>query len=152
MFHDDYEANQFVISYELLALLMWIIEHEDKAIARLVKRALNAGLRHEIKGLPSTHHPEIAEEAQQTIMDFFSILESHVLEALHEDTVQQATAKKLLPTIDQIDITACDVLTMRKSIEKAAHAPETKTGEQAKDLLCKELLRYWKPTKNQLLN
>jgi hypothetical protein len=149
--HDELDQNQFVISYELLAFLMWLIEHEDKAIARLVKRAFNGGLKQEIDALPRVHDAQLAEEAQQTIVNFFNILESHVLEAMHEDTVQHALAKNLLPTIDQIDVAACDTHTMRKSIEKAAYA-ESRTQEQAKELLCKELLRHWKPDKKQLMN
>lgn len=150
--HDELEQNQFVISYELLALLMWIIEREDKAIARLVKRAFSGGLKHEIDALPRAHNAQLIDDAQHTIVNFFNILESHVLETMHEDTVQQAIAKNLLPAIDQIDVTACDMMTMRKSIEKAAYAPGARTQEQAKELLCKELLRCWKPSKNQLLN
>lgn len=150
--HDEFNANRFVISYELLTLLTWIIEHEDKILARLVKKAFNGGLKHHIKGQPATSDAQLAEDAQQTIIDFFGILESHMLDVLDEDTAQHAMEKNLLPAIDQIDTMACDTITMRKSIETATHTPEVTTAEQAKEILCKELLRHWKPAKNQLMN
>lgn len=151
--HDDFfSAGQFVISYELIALLNWFIAHEDKVLTKLVRRAVQDGIKYSVHNEPHLSHTELSQKAQQTIIDFFTILESHMIDALDKDTVQHAIAKNLLPAIDQIDTTACDPLAMRKSIEKATHAHEAQTQEQAKELLCKELLRHWKPTKNQALN
>ena len=35
--------NQFVISYELICLLQWIIEHESEQLKQLVQRAMQTG-------------------------------------------------------------------------------------------------------------
>ncbi len=153
MFDNDQfnQNNQFVITYELLSLLLWIIEHEDETLVKIVKKAFAAGLQDEMKRDQPVNDAQLLEEAQQGIVDFFGMLESHMLEVMHEQSVQRALEKNLLPAIDQIDTAICDDATVRMSVEKATSS--TKASEEtAKKILYKELLKHWKPGKNQSFN
>ncbi len=144
--------HQFVVSYELLALILWIINNEDASLKRLVKKAFASGLKKELVQIPPSNDTELLEEAQQGIIDFFGILETHLLDAMHEQSVQQAMEKDLLPTIDHIDTAHCDDIVLRKSIETATNEQKNYSKEQAQKVLFKELLRNWKPHKKQIMN
>lgn len=152
MFENDYFGdNQFVISYELLALLLWIIEHEDETLSNLVKKAFASGLKDKMPQNIQINDAHLLEEAQQAIIDFFSIMESHMIESMHEQSVQKAIAKNLLPSIDQIDTAVCDDETVRLSVENTTNMP-TNSNETPKETLCRELLRNWNPQKNKVVN
>ena len=153
MFDNDQfnQTNQFVITYELLSLLLWIIEHEDETLVKIVKKAFASGLQDEMKREQPVNDEQLLEEAQQGIIDFFGMLESHMLEVMHERSVQRALEKNLLPAIDHIDTAICDDATVRMSVEKATSSIQD-SNETAKEVLYKELLKRWKPGKNQSFN
>lgn len=144
-------TNQFVITHELLSLILWIIEHEDGSMAKMVHKAFASGLKDKIKRNRQMDDQQLLEDAQQAIIDFFGILESHMIDALHEQSMQRAVQKNLLPSIDQIDSASCDAAMVRRSIEKATRS-YTSSHETAKKALYKELLKRWKPKKNQIAN
>ena len=152
--HDDQfdNQNQFVVSYELLALLLWIINNEDASLKHLIKQAFANGLKESFSHQPPANDAQLLEEAQQSIIDFFGILETHLLDVMHEQSVQQAMEKNLLPTIDHIDTNNCDDIAVRKSIESATNERQNYSKEQAQEVLYKELLRNWKPDKKQAMN
>ena len=144
-------SNQFVITHELLSLLVWLIEHEETALTRIVQKACATGLKDTIRRNKKIDDVQLLEEAQQAIVDFFGILESHMLDALYEQSIKRAMEKNLLPTIDLIDTKTCDDSIVRTSIEKAANRLHD-SPEAAKEVLYKELLKRWKPRKNQHAN
>jgi hypothetical protein len=153
MFNDDQfnQGNQFVISYELLALILWILEHEDETLAALIKKAFASGLQDTIPQNPPANDTNLLEEAQQAIIDFFSVMESHMIDSMHEKSVQKAMEKNLFPAIDQIDLAICDDETVRISVENTTNMPHN-AKETPKEALCRELLRNWNPQKNQVVN
>ena len=55
-----------------------------------------------------------------------------------------------MPTIDHIDSTICDDATVRSSVEKATAKSEQHPKANAQELLFKELLKRWKPSKNMM--
>ncbi|GMU19642.1 MAG: hypothetical protein AMXMBFR12_08340 [Candidatus Babeliales bacterium] len=87
---------------------------------------------------------------QHSIIEFFGMLEIILLETMKEQAVQRAVEKNLMTTVDHIDATLCDDDTLRTSIEKATAKSELHPSENAQDLLFKELLKRWKPTKNMM--
>lgn len=151
MVNDEKSPNQFVITYELLALIVWIIEREDKLLEKLVKKAFASGLKDAIKKNQEIDDTQLLEEAQQAIIDFFGILESHMLDALHQQSIKRALEKNLFPSIDKIDTSTCDDMMVRTSIEKATNIPNV-SQETAKETLYKELLKLWKPNSNCNMN
>ena len=157
MNNDSFNNNnphQFVISYELLCLLRWLLEHDVERIKKLVAKGLATGLKDDIKQFEQlgdvNADPAMIEEVQYSIIEFFSMLETLLVEVMKEQAVQRAVEKNLMTTVDHIDSTLCDDATVRSSVEKATAKSEMYPKENAQDLLFKELLKRWKPSKNMM--
>jgi len=148
--HDNDE--QLVISYELLCLLRWLTEHDITKLKKIIGKALSSGLSKQIQQAENNTEPFELEEAQQSITDFFLILENIMTEVIHEQTFKKAVEKKLIPSVEHIDSTICDNATVRFSIEKASSKSTHCTQESTEELFFKEILKRWKPTKKNTLN
>ncbi len=154
MIHDDntfFQDTQFTLSHELIFLLRWLTVHDQERLKKIIDRALAAGLQQELKReITNSKHKGFEEDAHNNIIDFLGMLETTLFEAINEQTVKQALQKNLMPSIDQIDTSVCDDATVRFSVEKATSTHNT--HENPKDLLLKELLKRWKPSKKNILN
>lgn len=158
--HDDFsrssktdnQDNQLVISYELLCLLQWLIDHDAEKVKRIIVKALANGLKDKVQQTEHFENMRTLEDMQQGLADFFGTLETLLLEALHEHAIKHVVNKNLMPAIDQIDSTVCDDATVRFSIEKASSKIENNPKENPQDLLFKEILKRWKPSKKNILN
>lgn len=140
--------NQFVVSYELLQLLQWLIDYEQEPLKKLITRSLHNGLQNHLNNpMLNPKNQQSIEELQLNVVDFFALLEVMMHEIVNEDEVTNILQRTMLPAIDHIDSSMCDNNTMAVSIAKARTAVENKTGENPKDVLCKELLKRWKPSK-----
>jgi|GEM_PF-320880 uncharacterized membrane-anchored protein YjiN (DUF445 family) len=152
--NNNNHAQQFVISYELLCLLRWLLENDVEKIKKMVSKALASGLKEDIKQFEQlgdvNADPEMIEEIQHSIIEFFSMLETLLIESIKEQAAQRAVEKNLMPTVDHIDSKVCDDATVRSSLEKATAKSEMYPQANAQELLFKELLKRWKPTKNMM--
>ena len=144
--------NQFVLSYELICLLQWLMDHDDHKLKKIVADALASGLKKKFRKNNRLNDTMSLEDIQESIVDFFGMLEDLILESLNEQAVKKALEKNLMPSIDHIDATECDDATLRFSIEKATSSIEKNPQENPKELLFKELLRRWKPNKKNVFN
>lgn len=148
----DTQHTQFVLSYELLCLFRWLAEHDIDKLQKIISAAVASGLHEDIKKVRSSQNNNLAlEEMQGGIIDFFSLLESLLLDAIKDTVTKQARQKKIMPAIDHIDSTICDDETVQFSLEKAM-AKDGASTEQTKEVLFKELLKRWKPHKKNLFN
>lgn len=143
-----FENSQFVVSYELLQLLQWLIDHEPDAMKNIITVALNNGLDEQISSSISQQQ-QSNEELQQSVVDFFALLETLMHEALFEEDRNINQQRSILPEIDHIDIQACDKNTVAMSAAKASAIIENNNQVNAKDILCRELLKHWKPYKKR---
>jgi uncharacterized membrane-anchored protein YjiN (DUF445 family) len=146
---------QFVLSYELLCFLRWLVYNDSDKLKKLITKALASGLKDDIDRIRGQKiNDQMNEEVQHSILDFFNLLEMLLNESVNEQTVQRALSKNLMPAIDQIDSSICDDEVVRSSVEKVTtkieHNP--KANEQAKELLFKEVLKRWKPHNKNILN
>ena len=120
----------------------------------MVSKALASGLKDDIKQFERlgdvNADPVMIEEIQHSIIEFFHMLEILLLESIKEQAVQRAVEKNLMETVDHIDSTICDDATVRSSVEKATAKSELQPKANAQDLLFKELLKRWKPSKNMM--
>lgn len=145
--------TQFVLSYELLCLLRWLVEYDAEKIKKIIAKAMASGLMNEVNYIRQHKNEEqTLQEMQHSIVDFFSLLEVLLHETANEQAVQKAVQKNLMPAIDQIDTAACDDATVRLSVEKATAKIEHNPKENPKELLFKELLKRWKPQNKNILN
>jgi len=144
----DNENTQFELSYEFLALLKWLVEHEPEQIRKIVARAVRHGFKEGMER-PTTVD---AEFVQSSIVDFLELLDALLLEAVQEQRLKKALNQNLMTAIDQIDAKACDKSIVETSLDKASEKIDSLPNKNPKDILCAELLKRWKPVKNQHLN
>lgn len=146
------DNTQFVLSYELLCLLQWLVEHDANKFKKIIAKAVANGLHKKIQQVDNTAELTITDDMHHNIIDFLELLEEFLLEAINEHVAQKAREKNLLPAIDQIDLTACDDATVRSSIEKATKKVEHNPNTNPKEQLFKELLKRWKPHNKNTMN
>ena len=152
MSNDKHNHGQLTLSHELLALVQWLVEHDTEKIKKLISRAVSGGLKDKINRQKTDNNEQALEEAQNNIMDFFSLLEVLLAESLHENMVQRAVEQKLMPAVEQIDATQCDDATIRLSVEKATTQLNLKPQANPQEVLFQELLKRWKPNKKQAMH
>lgn len=148
---NNFDDGQFIVSYELLLLLAWLCDNEQDALQALVDKALANGLQEKLNVGLNFGEAE-ADVLQQTIIDFFAILENMIVEAGQHDQVNQILHRNMFPAIDHIDSTVFDHQTVAKSVEKAVSFKEKHNSKPAKEVLMKELLKRWKPSKKTYAN
>lgn len=146
------ENSQLTLSYELLYLLQWLIEHEPEKIKSLITKAFENGFAQDLKKIGANTEYQMPEEVQHSVVDFFTLLEVLLHEVTNEQLMKRVMEKKLMPAIDHIDSTECDDETVLSSVEKASSKFESEPEKNPQELLFKELLRCWKPTKKTLSN
>jgi hypothetical protein len=148
--NDGDNASQFVLSFELLTLLAWLIEHDADKLQKIVDKALTSGLAQKLRRSdPREQTEEITEQARYNIIEFFGLLETVLSTAFHKNTFKCVTEKNLLPALDHIDSTICDRETIRDSLEKTATKLQNHPSDNPEKILFEEILRSWKPGKNQ---
>ncbi len=148
---NNFDDGQFIVSYELLVLLAWLCDNEQDALQALVDRALANGLQEKLNVGLNFGEAE-AEILQQTIIDFFAIMENMVVESGEQDQLKQILHRNMFPAIDHIDSTVFDHKTVAQSVEKAVSVKEKYSSRPSKDVLMKELLKRWKPSKKTYAN
>src|SRR5207253_161751 len=107
MTQEPFNNNQFVISYELLELFKWMLENEQDTLRKLIIKALYNGLNKKINCY-SPSKSENQDELQQSIIDFFALLDTLLYDAISETEVKQIVERNLIPAIDNIDSSMCD--------------------------------------------
>lgn len=156
--NDSFDNNnrndtQFVISYELICLLQWILEHEGELFKQVIRGAIESGIKQSEQTHDNTDNgmPTI-DDVQDIIIDFFELCDALMAEVQHEQSVKKAIAKNLMPAIDQIDSTLCDDATVRSSIDSTTAQLDYVPNASAKETLFKEILKKWKPNKKHAVN
>ncbi len=147
--NDKATQNQFVLSYELLYLLQWLIEYEADTLKKMITRAVKVGFKEKSEISHDVVELQVSDSIQQSIVDFLGLLDSLLLEVQHDYNIQKILHQNLVPALKQIDSTVCDSATVESSLEKTSakieHSPE-----QAQEILFKEILKRWKPHKKNL--
>ena len=144
----NHDSNQMNISYELLMLLQWMLEHEQETVKKLVTKSLNHGLKDQLDTVTSQRErQQAAAELQDSIIDFFMLLETQIHDLMNEDHTQEVIQRNMLPALKQVDARTYSYGALETSIAKAEAAFGKREVGSAKDILCKELLKRWKPSK-----
>jgi hypothetical protein len=145
------ENNQCELSYELLHLLKWLLEHESSTLKKIIARAVRSGLREQL----STNNPlngMNSESIQNSIIDFLDLLDFLLHEAISDNSLRKALEQNLMPAVHKIDSNVCDRATVQGSLDKTTDHLEHFPNANAKELLYKELLKRWKPSKKKIQN
>lgn len=150
------ENGQLVISVELLLLLQWLVQNESEGVKRLVQTASRKGLLEFLanKKTPRNFIDMMDElDLQICVSEFFTLLESSIHENEKLENIAAADFESpVAPTIGQIDLNSCDHETVALSVAKTARALKKDVSKDAKETLCKELLKNWHPRNRQTPN
>jgi len=147
--HINYDdQGQILLTYELLFLLQWIMEHESEALKKIVTRALKNGFND-----PEFRSNEVIEmhisdpTIHECIVDFLALIDCLLLEATTEIDMQKNAEMTMIPALKHIDSTICDEEVVQSSLKKTNAQLHANSKQNAQEILLKELLRRWKPDK-----
>ncbi len=152
-FFNNKQNGQFAISYELLCLLRWLIENDTESLKNIVNYAIKNGLQTELQKIDTISDINLAASGiEDNIGDFFKVLEIILIDAIDDETVRKAKAKKLMSAVNKIDASLCDDNTVRISLEKTTDNLERNPKANPKEQLYKEILKQWHPQNKKVLN
>ncbi len=153
---DSFNTNngQFVLSYELLYLLQWLVDHEAEALKKIIARAVRQGFRDSIEKTDDTIELQTSDaHIQNSIADFLSLLDILLHETTNELGVKKTVERNLIPALNHLDATICTNEMVESSLVKASSKlDEDSSKESLQDALLKEILKQWKPDKKSVLN
>lgn len=146
--------GQFVLSYELLYLLQWLVDHEAESLKKIIARAIRQGFRDTIVHTNNDIIELQSADAhiQNSIADFLSLLDILLIEATNEQGIKKSLERNMIPALNQIDSTVCTTETVESSLMKATASSHCDSHEKLQDTLLKEILKQWKPDKKSLMN
>ncbi len=146
--------GQFVLSYELLYLLQWLVDHEAESLKKIIARAVRQGFRDSIanKSHDTIELQSSDAHIQNSIADFLSLLDILLIETTNEHGVKKSLERNMIPALNHIDSTICKNETVESSLIKASSKLEHHSNEKLQDALLKEILKQWKPDKKSLMN
>jgi len=143
-------SEKLTLSYELLQLMEWLVDHEADALKKIIIRAFRNGFYDSIIKTQKTNSPEIM---QNNIVDFLSLLEMLLYETANEQAASNVIQKNKIPMVDHVDTLTIDPSSLRSTAAVVASKIERNPKTDAKEILFKELLKRWKPsTKKSLEN
>jgi len=143
---------QFALSYELLHLLKWLEQHDSDKLKKIISKAVAHGLHDEIQKTSSMLNQNVLEDMHHGIIDFFELMDTLLSDAITDHVEKKAREKNLLPTLDHFDSSLLDHETVRSSIENTTKKLDAQPHINAKEQLCKELLKKWKPLNKDCMN
>jgi hypothetical protein len=143
--------DQFIVSYELLHILQWLLTYEKEAFTQLVEQAYMQGSQ-SIKNSNDNDFDEQTEESeylQNSVLDFFNFLEKEVTLIANAESIKHIMQKNLLKTLDHIDPKVFDAAIIQESMQVTAEKVSLARNHQAKDYFLKALLKKWHPKKEK---
>ncbi len=140
------QGEQFVISYELLYLLHWLLKYEETELSKLINKSFIKGIQEKAQQKDALSEMQLSEEMQNSIVDFFNFMEQEIADLADQES-EKLMNKDIMNTLDHLDPKQLDFNTVKNTISKRAAKVRKKETKKA-DFL-KELLRQWKPKKEK---
>ncbi len=107
----DFTANgNALLSFELLYLLQWLMEHESDSLKNLIEQATKNGFTK--KTMQSNDFVELQfndPNIQSSIVEFLGLMDSLLIEVESEQFVENILTRTSLPALKQIDSFNCPV-------------------------------------------
>jgi len=144
-----FEDDQFIISYELLHVLHWLLKHEEAELSRLVTQAFVKGFEDKIKQQDVYAKLQHSDDLQNSIVNFFSFLEDHVASISNVENSKKIIDHNIIKALDHIDPKRFDYETIKSTVRATAEKINPKSKTTPKELFLKELLKHWNPKKEK---
>lgn len=156
--HDDLfdfkNEGAIQLSYNLLYLLQWLIQHESDTLRTIISKAVQAGYKNSDDKDYSFIELHVSDpHIYQSIINFLDLMDSLLIESEQLHLTQKGVDVTAIPAIKHIDAKTCGNDLVQKTLEHTSVKLKTNPDQNAKELLFKELLRRWKPgTKKTSMN
>ncbi len=137
--------SDITLSFELLVLLNWIMQNEKPTLNSLIRNALKNGLEGEFEKLASAEKIEINEQFYTTVLGFLLSMEDCLIEHLSRIKINKNAKKDISPLLKRLEL-------MGVRIKPVFSTKHQKNAEDTKNVLFQQILKNWKPDKNDLLN
>ncbi len=138
-FQKQIEDSSFSISAELLMLMAHIVDEHPHDLQELVHKAQQTlATKQDVPNDPDIH---------ENIIDFLSLMEAFAQQAYHDVEADTLLTRQILPAVDHIDQNTFESDAVSASIEHATNQKVKNPKINAQELLYKELLKRYKPSK-----
>lgn len=146
----ELQANdQFIISYELLHVLYWLLKYEEAELSKLIHKSFTKGLKEKMKNHDALKELQLTEETQNSIIEFFSFMEQEILDLTDQENTKLMN-KEMIKDLDHFDPKQVDYSTVKETITKNATKLQTKKySSKTRTHFLKELLKHWNPQKEK---
>jgi hypothetical protein len=134
------------LSFELLVLLNWIMQNERPILNNMIKHALKDGLEDEFEKLANAESVEVNEQFYTTVLGFLLSMEDCLIEHLSQIKINKNVKKDISPLLKRLELMGIRI----KPVFSASKLQ--KSPDDAKNVLFQQILKNWKPDKNDLLN
>lgn len=143
------QGDQFIISYELLHVLYWLLKYEEVELSKLISKSFTKGIKEKMKSHGALADLQLTEEMQNSIVDFFTFMEQEILDITDQETTKLIN-KDIIKDLDHFDPKQVDYSTVKETITKNASKLQTvKPSTKTRTLFLKELLKHWNPQKEK---
>ncbi|MCK4264858.1 hypothetical protein KAW80_00705 [Candidatus Babeliales bacterium] len=141
--------SDFLLSFELLYLINWLLKNEKSRLKLLVKQAVKNGLAAEIYKLDESQK-QPTESLQNGFLDFIAHLEDTLLDHLETTDHIQGIRDKLLTSLNELNISHLDSHTLLTSLRQAEEELSKNSQKDSKRVLLKTIFNNWSPTKKEV--
>ncbi|MBP7854526.1 hypothetical protein KAZ82_01155 [Candidatus Babeliales bacterium] len=143
------QEEQFVISYELLHVLEWLLKHQEAELSQIIAQAIIKGYEEKLQKQHLSDQIQNSDDVTQSIVKFFNFLEQNMAMMNHLEHDAKITHVNILKALDQIDPETLDYDTIKSTVLATAEKIKPKNNDEAKSLFFKELLKQWNPKKEK---
>ncbi|MBI2353003.1 hypothetical protein HYV11_02035 [Candidatus Dependentiae bacterium] len=144
------QNDQFIISYELLHVLYWLLKYEEVELSKLINKSFNKGIQEKMQNKNAFSEMQLTEKMQNSIVDFFTFMEQEILDIADQEASKNIH-KDAIKDLDHVDPKEIDHSLIKETIVKNLAKLQNKTyNKQTRTLFLKDLLRHWKPAKKAL--
>lgn len=156
-------SSQLSFSFELIALMEWLLKHEEKNLKVLVKETVKNGFVQNLDSMEEADYIGISDNLNQTVSDFVIKLEDILFKEIDRVSPKVNVHNALAPAIKNLDNKSLDFTTMWTSMQKTKSkiVKETQSDGETKKatpdvevrkIWYDQLLKSWKPKNNEPVN
>ena len=96
------QGDQFVISYELLHVLYWLLKYEEVELSKLINKSFSKGIQEKMKHADALTDLRLSEEMQNSIIDFFTFMEQEISDITNQESTKMMN-QNLIKDLDHVD-------------------------------------------------
>ena len=143
------QGDQFVISYELLHVLYWLLKYEEVELSKLINKSFSKGIKEKTNRHDALSELQLSDEMQNSIINFFTFMEQEISDITDQEATKLMT-KDMIKDLDHFDPKQVDYSTVKETISRNANKLYTsKYSSRTRTHFLKDLLRQWKPQKEK---